>query len=303
MSEGINIPEENSNDEAINSKAEPANENILSIQNELTSAIVHQTSGITTSEIKNMETHAQELHKVPGHGWKHYFFEFFMLFLAVFCGFLAENWREHIVEKEREKQYIASLIEDLKSDQLIIEQQDVRMKNGIIMMDSLITILNTPAQIAQHTGELYYLARLAPRLQDLSTNSRTFEQLKNSGNFRLIRDLNISNKIMDYYERLPLIHQIEALHETEFAQYKTIAAKIFIPAVLLNMEMDNGGIQKITDNPALRTMDNELLQELSVFSVYMSGSRKGILAADEDFKKAGSELIEYLHKEYHLENE
>ena len=38
-----------------------------------------------------METHAHDLHKVPGHGWKHYFWEFLMLFLAVFCGFLAEK--------------------------------------------------------------------------------------------------------------------------------------------------------------------------------------------------------------------
>jgi len=38
-----------------------------------------------------METHAHHLHKAPGKKWTHYLFEFFMLFLAVFCGFLAEN--------------------------------------------------------------------------------------------------------------------------------------------------------------------------------------------------------------------
>jgi hypothetical protein len=32
--------------------------------------------------------------------WTHYFWEFLMLFLAVFCGFLAENLREHKVERE-----------------------------------------------------------------------------------------------------------------------------------------------------------------------------------------------------------
>ena len=31
----------------------------------------------------------------------HYLWEFMMLFLAVFCGFLAENFREHKVENER----------------------------------------------------------------------------------------------------------------------------------------------------------------------------------------------------------
>ena len=60
-----------------------------------------------------METHAHELHKAPGSGWKHYFFEFFMLFLAVFFGFLAENLREHLSDKEKGKVYIASLVEEL----------------------------------------------------------------------------------------------------------------------------------------------------------------------------------------------
>lgn len=41
-------------------------------------------------ETEYMETHANHLHKTPGHGWKHYVFEFLMLFFAVFCGFLAE---------------------------------------------------------------------------------------------------------------------------------------------------------------------------------------------------------------------
>ena len=33
----------------------------------------------------------------------HYIWEFLMLFLAVFCGFLAENQREHMIEHRREK--------------------------------------------------------------------------------------------------------------------------------------------------------------------------------------------------------
>jgi len=31
--------------------------------------------------------------------WTHYFWEFLMLFLAVFCGFLAEYQLEHKIEK------------------------------------------------------------------------------------------------------------------------------------------------------------------------------------------------------------
>lgn len=64
---------------------------------------------------------------------------------------------------------------------------------------------------------------------------------------------------------------------------------------------NNSEIKRINENPALRTTDNELLQGLSVFSVYMHGTKKGILGVDEELKIAGSELIEYLQKEYHLE--
>src|SRR5574338_1328038 len=61
-----------------------------------------------------MEVHHHS--HAEGKRLKHYLFEFFMLFFAVFCGFLAENQREHIVERQREKQYMSTMLEDLKSD-------------------------------------------------------------------------------------------------------------------------------------------------------------------------------------------
>ena len=50
-----------------------------------------------------MEVHAHT--HTPRKKWTHYFWEFLMLFLAVFCGFLAENQREHMVEHQRAKVY------------------------------------------------------------------------------------------------------------------------------------------------------------------------------------------------------
>ena len=63
-----------------------------------------------------METHAHHLHKTPGKNFWHYFFEFFMLFLAVFCGFLAENLREHRIEKDRAIELAKSFYDELKND-------------------------------------------------------------------------------------------------------------------------------------------------------------------------------------------
>ena len=263
------------------------------------------TNTITPNhDTENMEVH-HHAHDpaMPHHkkNWKSYFWEFLMLFLAVFCGFLAEYQLEHTIEHQREKQYVQSLIEDLKLDQTILSQHIEHVKSGLLMMDSMIALLNAPSLISAKSGQLYYFARLAPRLKPLSLNNRTLEQLKNSGNFRLIRKLATSNKIMSYYEKLPLIDLLQSINETEFTEYKKVAAKIFEPAVFIQMEDDNGDIKKITDNPQLRTTDNELLKELSVFSVYMHGTKKSVIKTDEDLKIEGAGLIHFLKEAYHLE--
>src|SRR4029079_117619 len=51
-----------------------------------------------------------------GKKFTHYLWEFLMLFLAVFAGFLAENQREHIVEHRRAKTYASNLYKELKKD-------------------------------------------------------------------------------------------------------------------------------------------------------------------------------------------
>ena len=271
----------------------------------------HKVTDIPDPSVKqstlNIEPNKEDMevhhHTHPGHGkktWKDYFWEFLMLFLAVFCGFLAEYQLEHVIEHQREKQYLQSLYADLKSDQEILSKHIVHVQSGLSMMDSVINILNTPLQIANNSGQLYYLVRLAPRLYPLSTNTRTFEQLKNSGNFRLIKNIHTSNKIMAYYEKFPLVRLLESVNETEFTEYKKVAAKIFNAQVFLSSEGKNDEIKRLSYNPLLRTTNNELLQELSVFAVYMHGTKKGILGNDEALKIAGAQLIEYLQKEYHL---
>ncbi len=232
--------------------------------------------------------------------WTHYFWEFLMLFLAVFCGFLAENIREHKVEKNREKQYMESLIADLKVDNQTLDKHISDIAKQLSMMDSMIVILNDPAMVVKNGGLLYYLGRVSQRFNELSINNRTFEQLKNSGNFRLIRNLHTSDKIMAYYDKLQVIRQVEAIYASEFTEYKKVAAKIFDPAVFRTMEQDDGAIIRTTTNPALRTNNTELLNELSVYAVYMNGSRRGLGRFEKELKERVGELINYLETEYHL---
>ena len=67
-----------------------------------------------------------EVHHHSHHGkkkWTEYFWEFLMLFLAVFAGFLAENQREHYVEHQREKEYARALYDEFYADSIIFSNK------------------------------------------------------------------------------------------------------------------------------------------------------------------------------------
>ena len=134
--------------------------------------------------------------------WTHYFWEFFMLFLAVFCGFLAENQREHFVEHNREKQYMRSLMEDLETD--TVELHAALDKAAIIIRntDSVLIFLASykiSNQVSLHFANIVGLSGMR---QVLINTDRTSSQLKNSGAMRLIREKKVSDLILKYWKQI-----------------------------------------------------------------------------------------------------
>src|SRR5512144_380423 len=89
--------------------------------------------------------------------WTHYFWEFLMLFLAVFCGFLAENQREHLVEHQREKQYMRTMLEDLQTDTATIKRVYNLAVTQKISLDSLIDLGSMSPVKDESIGKLYML--------------------------------------------------------------------------------------------------------------------------------------------------
>ena len=247
-----------------------------------------------------MEVH-HHAHHEGKKNWKSYFWEFLMLFLAVFCGFLAEYQLEHKIEKDRELQFIKSLTTDLQDDVISLNAMIVHEHQGIKSLDTLIDLLNTPQVAKQHGDQLYFAARTGPRSIPFANNSRTFDQLKYSGGFRLIRNAESSNKIMGYYSQFSWIRLLEDNYNHEFDNFKHIAAKILDPAILRRQESDNGNIERSNDNPSLRTYDTEMLKEMAFHTLQMNGSRRSKLLLFEKLKKSAEDLKADLKKEYHLE--
>ena len=132
--------------------------------------------------------------------WNH-LFDFFMLFLAVFCGFMADNWREQLSEHQREKTYILSIVEDLKSDTLESGKIIERLKSMHRGIDSVLVLLTSP-EVLENSNDVYRIWTRNLGLEVFVSNDRTIEQLKNSGDLRLIRNKEVSDRIMRYDQAL-----------------------------------------------------------------------------------------------------
>ncbi len=135
--------------------------------------------------------------------FKEYFLEFLMIFLAVTLGFFAESYREHVVNKDHEKEYITSFYEDLSTDQIklpiLVDAINDQQLRGA---DSLL-ILFKNIQITSPANSIYYFLRSMIRQQGIKAfiNDRTISQAENSGEMRLI-DRQISDSLIDYYKEI-----------------------------------------------------------------------------------------------------
>jgi hypothetical protein len=224
-----------------------------------------------------------------------------MIFLAVTMGFIAENIREHITDKEREKQYMESLIKDIKDDINFVTDQQSRYEKRQGLLDSLINILNAPSTPG-NTNDLYYYARLASKNDVFPVNTRTINQMKNAGGFRVVKNDKVVSDIMSYYSSLPQIQSLKETEQSETNEYRKIAVQIF-NAVVFNGINSTSEVIRPVNNPPLRTMDNKLWGDLSGWVHYIKNTRIGLYVYKKQVVEDGEKLIQLILKEYRLKNE
>lgn len=185
---------------------------------ELSEPLIKETPTPSTNETKEeapilttqpqtinhkQETAEMEVHKHPHHvmhkkKWSEYLLEFFMLFLAVFLGFVAENIREHAVEKERAEHYAKSLYHDVVEDTVRLTEA-INISRDIALKTDTLRDLCRGKEIKDVTGgAIYYYSRYAFRRWGFQPTNATLEQLKNSGSLRFFGNYELEDAINRY---------------------------------------------------------------------------------------------------------
>ena len=234
-----------------------------------------------------------------GKKWTHYFWEFLMLFLAVFCGFLAEFKLEQTIERHREKEFILSMIEDAATDtaniHLVITQNTERIKNA----DSLaIVTLNYKGTQAEN-NRIYSAARKTMYYPELvHPVDRTLFQLKNSGGMRLIQSRRSVESIIAYDNSSKNVVNQQTYYEHYLTALTSACNRLMDFSVLLNYKRQSTIYQG--KNVRIVNPSPEKLLEMGNMSMVFQGVMMQYIVRLKEMEKKAIELIYTLKKEYHI---
>ncbi len=236
-------------------------------------------------------------HRALRKKWTHYLWEFLMLFLAVFCGFLAENLREHYIEHQRAKKFASSLIEDLKADTAEIHLNKKYINRFYESADLSLSELRKERSLQNDTvlqvNGIYDLFEF----NFFDSQMGNYDQMKNSGALRYFK-ADLVNKLTHYESdanRLLLQKQdYLSFHENIISPFIINTLNSDFIEALNNKKSFHGGPVFISepDGAAVSKWKNMILMIRKRQEVEMTGI--------EWHEQRALELIDELRETYHL---
>lgn len=256
-----------------------------------------------------MDVHHHSHHGSHKKKFKEHILEFFMLFLAVSLGFLAENLREHFVEKERAHELLHSFIKDVETNVSFTDSLFKSNRRMLIKNDSSIIYLLENKQISLDSFYSYFPLGSYRYLN----NNDTYDQMRSSGSLRYIKDTILLRMIINYNTASRSAEFRSVTQEYEYVAHEyteamqnwmppEIAAKRHATAyvtnkafsTMLDNENDRALMNKlyhkiddkkfILQGELLEKMKNELIPVIARKTYLMSASMRTALLVNEQAK-------------------
>ena len=238
---------------------------------------------------------------------KHYLFEFFMLFLAVFCGFLAENLRERFVERKQEIRYMQNLLQDLSRDTAAVRTESIFQKRAVVYADSLVNILNSPER-NDHSKDVYFYSRVLTIYNPFFYSNSTVNQLKNSGTLRLITKEFVADSIIQYDIWSQRLLAVEENIKEVIQNFRASMGNVLDAVVIKNMidtsEIGSGSMGLFLKRPispvSFVVDDKKNINQLCIYADFLLTLYQYQFKSMNTQKARAIRLIDLLKKEYHL---
>jgi len=143
------------------------------------------------------------LKRLAGHirkqDWFIVLIELLVVVVGLMMAFQLDRWWEDIGDKKLERVYIQRLIDDIESDipklESAIRLADMRKDYAELLMD----VAGNPAVAAQQPASFLVAVDQASFTFSPALRKATYDDLRSTGNMRLIRDPEIKTRLHDYY--------------------------------------------------------------------------------------------------------
>lgn len=223
--------------------------------------------------------------------WGTYLLEFLMLFLAVFLGFVAENMREHAVERMRATKLTSSLINDLRRDTAELNRLTSFCKLQLQRTDSLRSLLKTPFDEVRQQ-DFYRLIRQVQVSYAFVSANATTNQLKNAGYLRYFSKDSLSILLSGYEFILKDNEGMDQITlDLIYNKYYDFIIKVCDPDLLQLQFSDK---RSVPDSLGIISISKEDLKQLQNLLVLMGRSTATYIENYIDLKNKAVEIMNYL---------
>jgi len=243
---------------------------------------------------------------------KEYILEGVMIFLAVTMGFIAENIREGVVHREKEKQQIESFLNALQSDSSQLEFA-IKMNDSIIKNQNNFAALRKITKIDNDYIKKFYEYSAIGLTVDVyfKPNEAALQEMKSSGIIGALKHRFIADSIFKYQQNTSLIQAQEAdcyflFKEAVLLLNKNLDFNDYTDTTRVSFMLGDQNVFFIHFNNTKGLSvpnDKQTLRNLFSSAGCLAVSNLAYVTLLKDQLKYNKHLTALLRKEYHLENE
>jgi hypothetical protein len=236
--------------------------------------------------------------------FKEYFLEFLMIFLAVTLGFLAENLRESTTNRSKEKEYIRGFIRNVQDDTANLKHVIFVDNLQVSGIDKFLRLSHADMKLDSNRKNFYYLAiHTFYNSASFISNNATLQQLKSTGDFRLIKKDHVADSLSKYDNDIQSLVSQTNYYNDYFKEILSRLDGLTDMAIYEDTSYVKNGIY--TDKPfpklnaddkEIRTLFNKVYDLRFITSSYTGNMLKPML-------DNATRLIVFLKKEYNIEDE
>jgi len=133
------------------------------------------------------------------HDWFAVAIEVLVVVIGLMLAFQFDRWREARVEREQERTYVDRLISDLQTDVPEIQDAITLQQMRLELVDFLIRVAGDPQAATEMPVLFMGAVSQAAYTYTPQLTSHTFENLRSTGDLRLIRNETLKDTLFDYY--------------------------------------------------------------------------------------------------------